>query len=44
LPFKKLNGINYILVHTFVVEMWNNKSPQEITFTKKTLNKGLLKE
>jgi hypothetical protein len=32
-----LNVINYIFVHTFVVERWNNKSPHEITFIKENI-------
>jgi hypothetical protein len=36
--FKKVNVINYILVHTFVVERWNIKSSHEITFIKENIN------
>jgi hypothetical protein len=38
LLFKKINVINYIFVHIFVVESWNNKSPHEITFIKENIN------
>jgi hypothetical protein len=38
LMFKKVNVINYILVHTFVVERWNIKSSHEITFIKENIN------
>jgi hypothetical protein len=38
LLFKNLSVINYILVHTFVVERKNNKSSHEITILKENVN------
>jgi hypothetical protein len=43
LLFKKINVINYIVVHTIVVERWNIKSSHEITIIKENINEVFIK-